>query len=179
MSEEVCRAATSGDLAVFFLIAGISPPSHRGVARFTIDGHGSGTRDEAVKSLNAASKPVTCRARLVGRTLEITTELITNPDALRVRQQYLHLSPEQLMRFGGPPPPKESELVLLKSEDDELIVNGALLQRFYEEYVVPYSSSQSEEDLKAYGSFAAVIRVGASGSAEVYWEDESTGEEES
>jgi hypothetical protein len=48
------------------------------------------------------------------------------------------------------------------------------LQRFYEEYVVPYSGSESDEDRKAYGSFAAVIRVGASGSAIVYWDDEST-----
>jgi hypothetical protein len=109
--------------------------------------------------------------------LEITTEPINDPDRLRLRQKYLQMVSELHLQFGGPPPPKASELVLLQSGDDELIVNGGLLRRFYEDYVVPYGSSESEEDLKAYRSFAAVIRIGASGSAVVYWDAGSTGEE--
>jgi hypothetical protein len=134
----------------------MSPPIDSGVARFIIDGQSPGTREETFNSLNAAFKPISCEARLTGGALEITTEPITDPGRLRVRQQYLQLVSGLHLRFGGPAPAKESELVLLKSDDDELIINEGLLRRFHEEYEVPYSSSESEEDLKAYGSFVAV-----------------------
>ncbi len=176
MPDQLRKGASSGDIAVFFLMAGVSPLVDSSVITFTISDHRSQTRDGVIRILNARAKPLACSARLVGPSVEITSETITSPEALRVRQQYLRLAARELVGLGGSPTTKGGE-VLLKSEGEAMVVSTGLLRRFYDEYEIPHSSSQSQEDLVSNELFIAVVRVGPAGIIEAYMEEHRAGEE--
>lgn len=167
MSRRVNRAASPGEVAVFFLIAATSPPVRPMAVKFTIDGSRPVTREETVKLLNAAPKPILCTARPIGGSLEIITDPITDPDALRARQRYLQLASGNLVGLAGLPASKSSA-VLVKSEHEALVVSADLLRSFYEEYDIPHSSSQAEAEIGESGMFTPVVHVYPAGHAVLY-----------
>ena len=176
MPNESRRASTTGEAALFFLLGGLSERVDvRSFGFATADGAPLGPGD-VITLLNGAPKPLLCTARVVGATIEISTETLMSPDALRARERYLQLVGDQLTGLGDAPEASEKD-VLLKSEHAELVLSSGLLRQFFHEYEVPHSRSQSKEDLATYSEFAAVIRVAPPGTVRVYWGDKSSAEE--
>jgi hypothetical protein len=162
MSPRVDRAKTAGEVAMFFLVAGVSPPVGTTITDFVIDHHLTRSLKDAVSIFDSIPKPVFCEGHLLGHSLHIATVRITNEDALRARHEFLRLTAGGAFDSASRAPSTD---VLLKSRDAALLASADLLRQFYREYDVPYSSSHDKNDVGAGG--IPLVRIGPPGSAEI------------
>jgi hypothetical protein len=176
MHDLANSASTPGDVALFFLMAGISPRDYSAVTRFNISERTTTVGQEVVTLLNEVPKPVLCMARPVGPSLEIVTEVMTDPNVLRTRHRYLQLASQGLPGSRGEPG-GEQGLVLLESEHGTLIVSAGLLQRFYEQYDIPHTRSENRTDTGGPRHFTAIIRVHGAGWVDLRELDEEATQE--
>jgi hypothetical protein len=162
MSAEVDRAKTAGEVAMFFLVAGVSSPAGAIITDFVIDHHLTGSRKNAVSILDSILKPVACEGHVVGRSLHISTVCITNESDIRARREFLRLSAGGAFDFASRSPATD---VLLKSQDAALFAGADLLRQFYHEYDVPNTTLRDKNDTGPGG--LPILRIFPPGTAEV------------
>lgn len=176
MDKLASTASTSGEVALFFLIAGISPRDYSAVECFAVNQRNATGTQEVIGFLNGIPKPALCIARAEGSTLRIVTQVVSDPNALRARTRFLQLTCSEPTGRSGTPGEKHG-MVLVQSEHGTMMVAANVLQQFYEQYDVPHTSSQSSREREGAERFRVVIRVHAAGWVELRAsEDELTQE---